>query len=92
MSDHVVHIYARVPRFGGSWIACTECGEPHRGHETRSTLINERNALLVVKVATKNLIVDLEEAFPEGIDELDGVAPYVKAIQEALAALPENLK
>ena len=79
MSDHV-HIYARVPRFGGSWIACTECGEPHRGHETRSTLINERNALLVVKVAAQD----------DGIT--NGNVQALGRLRKAIAALPENLK
>ena len=79
MSDHP-HIYARVPRFGGSWIACTECGEPHRGHETRSTLINERNALLVVKVAAQD----------DGIT--NGNVQALGRLRKAIAALPENLK
>lgn len=39
------HVYGRVPKLAGSWIACVECGDPWRGTHKRSDLINENITL-----------------------------------------------
>lgn len=38
------HVYCRVPKLAGSWIACVECGDPYRGPRF-VRLINQNIAL-----------------------------------------------
>lgn len=82
MTDHK-HIYDRVPKLAGSWIACVECGEPYRGPNFVG-LVNDREALLPMVPVLERIA-----NYPFG-----GHTPpeMRKLASDALATLPEHLK
>ncbi len=83
MSDHE-HVYARVPKLAGSWIACAVCAEPYRG-PSGIDLINERLALLkVVKDIDPGALMMAADELP-----LEAVprSAHLRRIVKALASL-----
>ena len=76
--DHE-HLYGRVPKLAGSWIACLMCDEPYRGNQKFEDLLNDRERLL-------NLVAAVNARHEHGGDIRINLA------NELWRGLPEHLR